>query len=53
MIFQVLVHWDSLSLQYVIYHLSAGIHENQIQATVTYGSTDVIDDMNIFTVTFS
>ena len=45
-------HYDSLSLQYVVYDLSAGTYEIQIQATVSYGD-GVIDDFNLFAFTFT
>ena len=45
-------HWDSLSLQYVVYDLTAGIYEIQIQALCAGGS-GLIDDMNLFAFTFT
>lgn len=48
----VLDHWDSLSLQYVVYDLTARIYEIQIQALCAGGS-GLIDDMNLFAFTFT
>ncbi len=45
-------HYDTLSLQYVVYDLSAGTYEIQIQATVSYGD-GIIDDINLFAFTFT
>lgn len=45
-------HDFSLSLQYVVYDLSAGTYEIQIQATISYAQGK-IDNSNLFAFTFT